>query len=282
MTQTRERRPTVFRTSWGFLGNSVMAAVIAVVLTRIIELFGLAIAGMIFGREPVLTNSAVEFRAAGSDLALLGGPITALLAGVTFLMLFPDAKDRSAGKLTVLWMSLFSFRIGFYEMIRFKFDPSSSMAEGLAGFEIPAGIDTIVAAAGGIGMLLVAIAAAPAFLGFNRHRSEVATPMERIRFVASIALVPGLVAPLAAVPFLLGGGGEGYLSTLPLIGLFTVITTIAARNMVHISLPETIEERGFSPGLAVAVAVVFLFARFLAPGVPIPPWDDALNITIRP
>lgn len=259
-----------------------MAAVIAVVLTRMLEQLGLAIAGLIFHRDPVITNVVTQFRTEGSDLAHLGATVTAILVGITFLMLFPDAKDRSPGKLTVLWMALFSFRIAFYDMINYKFDPESPLAVGLASREIPAGIDTIVASAGAIGMILVAIAAAPAFLGFNRHRSEVATSTERLRFAASIALVPGLVAPLAAVPFFLSDTSSGYLGSLPLIGLFTVITTIAARWTVEISLPETIEERGFSPGLAVAVAVVFLLARFLAPGVPIPPWDESLNITLRP
>ncbi len=280
-TQTTERRATVIRTTWGFLGNSVVGAVIAVVLTRILEQFGLAIAGVIFDRDPVMTNIATEFRAPGNDIAYLGGTVTALLVGIIFLILFPGAKDRSAGKLTVLWISLFSFRIAFYDMIRYRFADGSTLDKALSGYAVPAGIDTILAAAGAVGLLLVAIAAAPAFLGFNRHRSEVATPLERIRFVASIALVPGLVAPLLSVPFFLPDAGTGYLASLPLIGLFTLVTTLAARSTTHISIPEVIEERGFSIGLAVGLAVVFVLARFLAPGVPIPPWDDALNFTFR-
>lgn len=281
-TQVTERRAMVIRTSWGFLGNSLMAAVTAIVLTRILEQFGMALAGVIFQRDPVLTNVITEFRAPGNDLAYLGGVVTALIAGIGFLILFPDAKDRSAGKLTVLWMSLFSFRIAFYAMIEYRFADDSDIGRALAQYDLPGGIDTILAAAGVVGMLLVALAAAPAFLGFNRHRSEVSSKRERVRFVASIALVPALVAPLLAVPFFLPDSGTGYLASLPLIGLFAVVTTLAASNTVNISIPLAIEERNFSIGLAVSVVVVFVLARFLAPGLLIPPWDDALNMTLRP
>jgi hypothetical protein len=281
-TQTTDRRTSVMRTSWGFLANSVLAAVLAVVLTRLIEQFGVALAGVLFDRQPVMTNIFTEFRAPGNDLAYLGGTVTALVTGIVFLILFPGARDRSAGKLTVLWMSLFSFRIAFYDMIQYRYVEDSPLSKALAGVDIPAGIDTILAAAGAVGMLLISIAAAAAFLGFNRHRSEVATPKERMRFAASIALIPGLVAPLLSVPFFLPDAGSGYVASLPLIGLFSIVTTMAARNTTNISIPLAIEERSFSIGLAVAAVIVFVVARFLAPGVPIPPWDASLNLQFRP
>ncbi len=281
-TQITERRAMVIRTSWGFLGNSIMAAVLAIVLTRLLEQFGLALAGVIFGREPVMTNVITEFTAPGNDLAYLGGVITALVAGIGFLMLFPDAKDRSAGKLMVLWMSLFSFRIAFYSMIEYRFSDDSAIGMALSQYDLPGGIDTILAAAGVVGMLLVALAAAPAFLGFNRHRSEVSSKRERVRFVASIALIPALVGPLLSVPFFLPDPGTGYLTSLPLIGLFAVLTTLAAANTTNIAIPLAIEERTFSVGLAVSVALAFVLVRFMAAGILIPPWDDSLNITLRP
>jgi hypothetical protein len=76
--------------------------------------------------------------------------------------------------------------------------------------------------------------------------------------------------------------GSGYVASLPLIGLFSIVTTIAARNTTNISIPQAIEERSFSVGLAVAAVIVFLLARFLAPGVPIPPWDSSLDLQLRP
>lgn len=281
-TGTSERRPAVIRSSWGFLSNSLMAAVVAIFLTRFLEQFGLAISGLIFDREPVITNIATSFRADGNDVAYLGGVITAFVMGVVFLVLFPGAEDRSAGKLTVLWMSLFSFRIVCYELIAYRFSDVSTIDRALAAYSVPAGIDTVMAAAGGVGIVLVSMAATTAFLGFHRHRSEIVNGRERLRFVGSIALVPGLIGPLLVVPFFLPDAGSGYLATLPLIGLFTVITTLSAPGSKNVSVTQTIEERNFSIGMAVAVVVVLVVARILAPGIPIPPWDDSLNLTLRP
>lgn len=288
MTQTNadERRTTVIRTAWGFFANSIVAAALGVVFARVIEQFGIAVWGAFADREPVLTNVVTYFRADGapsSDVAYLGGPVAAVLAGVFFLLIYPGAKDRSVGKLTVLWTILFSFRTGFMDLITLPFSDESNTARALATMDVPEGLDVIIAVAGAIGLILIALAAAPAFLGFSRHLTEVNTPRERFRYVGSIAMVPAIVGPLLAVPFFVPDQGSGFLATLPFLGLFVVITLLAAPQTKHFLAPQLAEERTLSWGLVVTFFLVFVVTRFgLEPGLVIPPWDDQFQWVFRP
>lgn len=281
-TGTRQRR-FVIRTSWGFFANSILAAALAVVFARVIEQFGVAVWAAIAGREPVLRHVVTEFGEPGSDVVLLGGTIASLAAGVFFLLIYPGSKDRSAGRLTVLWLILFAFRNAFADLISIPFTDSSPVEIALVEWGAPAGIDIVLAAAGALGMLLVALAAAPAFLNFNRHRSEVERPIQRVRYVAQIAVLPAIAGPLLAVPFFIPDLGTGYVKSLPLLGLFSLLILLAAPGSRQISVPEVVEERTLSWGLVVAVLVVFLAMQYgLEDGIPIPPWNDDFSWRLRP
>ncbi len=288
MTQTNaeERRKTVIRTAWGFFANSIIAAALGVVFARVIEQFGIAIWGAVLDGDPVLTHVVTYFQSDGppsSDMAYLGGPVAAILGGIFFLLIYPGAKDRSVGKLTVLWTILFSFRNGFVDIAMAPFSDDSNTARALATVELPDGLDVIIAAAGALGLILIALAAAPAFLGFSRHLSEVNTPRERFRYVASIAMVPAVVGPLLAVPFFVPDLDSGFPASLPLYGLFIVITWLAAPQTKHFLAPQLAEERTLSWGLVVGFFVVFLITRFvLEPGLLIPPWDANFQWSFRP
>lgn len=285
MTQTNaeERRRAVIRTSWGFFANSIIAASLGVVFSRWIEQLGIAVWGAFAGRDPVITNVVTHLRAEGSDIAYLGGPVASILAGAFFLSIYPGAKDRSVGKLTVLWTILFCFRTGFLDIATLPVSTASNTAVGLSGVELPGGVDVIIAIAGVVGLIIIALAATPAFLGFSRHLSEVNTAQERLRYVASIAVVPAVVGPLLAVPFFLPDQGTGFLASLPFYGLFVVITLLAAPGTKQFLAPQLAEERTLSIGLVVALLVVFFVARFaLEPGLLVPPWDEGFQWTFRP
>ncbi|MFP5331862.1 MAG: hypothetical protein ACLGHX_05850 [Acidimicrobiia bacterium] len=288
MTQTNaeDRRSTVIRTAWGFFANSIIAAALAVVFTRLIEQFGIAVWAAFDGREPVLTNVVTYFRedpAGSSELVYLGGPVATIFAGIFFLMIYPGAKDRSVGKLTVLWTILFCFRTGFMDVLSVPFSEDSNTAKALQAIDLPDGLDVILAAAGGLGLVLIALAAAPAFLSFSRHLSEVNTPSERFRYVASIAMVPAVVGPLLSVPFFVPDQGTGFLASLPFYGLFVVITLLAAPQTKHFLAPQLAEERTLSWGLVAGLLLVFVVTRFgLEPGLVIPPWDDLYQWSFRP
>lgn len=276
-------RGTVIRTSWGFFANSILAALLGVVFARLVEQFGVAVAGAILDRDPVFTHVVTTLGASGSDLVFAGGTAASLLVGVGLLLVFPGAEDRSIGKLAALWTILFCFRNAFADLIRIPLDAESPAALALAELSLPAGLDIVLAITGALGLLLVGLAAAPAFLGFSRHRSEVATKQERLRFMGSIALIPAITAPLMATIFFVPDNGSGYISQLPLLGLFVLISMVAAPWTTEIRAPQLVAERGVSWGLVAVVVVVLVAQRvLLEPGVPIPPWNEDLSWHLRP
>lgn len=273
----------MIRTAPGFFVNSIVAAALGVVLARLIEQAGVAIAGLLADREPVFTTVVTELRADGTDLVFLGGTVASLVVGASMLALYPNAIDRSVGKLQMLWVILFTLRNGFFDLATTAYVDDSPVALALGTFDAPAGLDVVLSVTGALGLLLVAFAAAPAFLGFSRHRSEILTGIERIRYVATLGLLPALAGPLIAVAFFIPDRGTGYVRTLPFVGLFLVITTIAARWTREIREPQLVQERSLSIALILSAVIVFAVLRFLVePGIALPPWDDSLNWRPRP
>lgn len=278
-TQTAPRTVAI-RTSWTFIANSVVAAAIGLALAFLGYHFSMAVGGWIAGRDPELFNTGTVFRAGGSDLAYLGGAAGALVVAGVLLSLYPGSRDRSGGRLVMLWTILFSFEAALLDLVRVAFDDSSPLALALAEVDLPEGLDLVLAVAGALGLVLVAMSAAPAFLGFARHRSEVATRAERLRFTARMALLPGIVGPLLTTPLFLGEGSDSILPYVPFLGLFTVLTVLAAAGSVTFRPPDIVEERGLSFGLlASAVLLLAVYVLLLRQGIPIPPWDESLQFT---
>ncbi|MDH4117295.1 MAG: hypothetical protein OEX04_04210 [Acidimicrobiia bacterium] len=283
MATSVEPSTNVIRTAPTFFANSLLAAALGVTCARVFEQFVVAIAAAINGRAPVLMHSATLLTESGSDLVLLAAPAASLALGLILLMMYPGSKDRSAGRLVMLWTMLFAFRNACVALATTPVDESSPIALALERWNVPSGVDLVLAVFGILGLVLIAIGAAPAFLSFSRHRSEVSTASERLRFAGSIALIPGLAGPLLAVPLFLPDAGTGFVSTLPLAGAFIIVTVLAAAATKSFSPPQIIEERGLVVGLIIAYALAFLVLRLgLEPGLPIPPWDENLQLTLRP
>ncbi len=266
------------RTEWPFYVNSVIAGTLGIVLARLIEQFGLAIGGWVFDRDPVIDHLGTTFRAAGSDLAYAGGTLAAFAAAVFFLSIYPGSKDRSTGRLTLLWVTLHSFRIALTDLAFMPLTDTSA-SHALSELNIPAGLEIVLAASGAAGLILVALAAAPAFLGFSRHVSEVATSRDRTWFVALLAVLPSLISPLLAVPFFLPDPSGKVLAMLPFVGLFTLVTLAGAPGTKNILAPLEPTERRISWGLVAAALFVLVVFQFgLQRGIPIPPWDEHLRL----
>jgi hypothetical protein len=284
MTTTVQSRSAVIRTAPIFFANSVLAATLGVILSRVAEQFCIALVGAFAGRDAILTNSVADLSGSGNQFILLAGTAGSLILGFTLLMLYPHSKDRSAGRLVMLWTMLFSFRSGLAALVAGPVDDRSPVHLALERLGAPAGVDLALAVVGIVALVLVSVGAAPAFLSFARHRSEIGTTGERLRFVSSIALVPGLIGPLLAVPVFLPDGGDGFVRQLPLVGIIVVITVIAAAFTSSYSPPQVVEERGLSMGLVSAFIVVVILVKFglNSAGVPIPPWDEKLRLTWRP
>jgi hypothetical protein len=275
-------RPSVIRTAPLFFVNSVLAATIGVAAARLVELMSLGIAAAIAGMDPVLTNGGVVFGASGPAAIETAGTIGMLIVGLSLLLMYPGSRDRSVGRLTMLWTMLFCFRGGLVAVVSAGLDETTVMGSLLADLGPPAWLGPTVAvlallAIGGIG-----VGAAPAFLSFARHWSEVSSKPERIRFITLVAVVPAVLGPLGAIPMFMPDGASGFVSGLPLAGTFVVVTFVAALFTTSFRPPQVIEERGLSFGLIAAVALVAVLMRLgVGPGVPLPPWDESLSLTFR-
>ena len=259
-------------TGWPLIVNSVLASTFGVVIALFVDSLGRMIFGMIFDRDPVIYHNRVEFLASGNDIALAGGALAALLAGGLFLALYPGSKAHDPTRLAVLWLVLHCFRQGFVPLAMTPLYPESDLAVALASLNLPVGLDVVVGAAGGLGLLLVSLAAAPAFLAFAPTHAEIATPSRRVSFCARIALVPGVAGALIAVAFFLPDAGNGLIEELPLYGLFTIATVLAAPGTRSVEIPYDGNHQNLSWGLVATLVVTFLIFRFaLARGVTIPP-----------
>lgn len=260
--------------------NSALCSTIGIVVATWADSLGRLALGWFLDRSPILFHNRVDFTAGDNPLALAGGPIAALVAGIAFLAVYPGSRRHDASRLCVLWMILHCFRQGFVPMAQVALDANSDLAQALAYFDLPEGINVVVGAAGGIGLLLVALAAAPAFLAFASSRSAIATPASRLGFVARIGVIGGLAGALLAVPFLLPDSGTGVISSLPLYGLLPVLTLLAAPGSKSVEPDRNATASTFSWGLVIAVVVLFVLFRFaLARGIPIPPDPDTFFVS---
>ncbi|CAN5814048.1 hypothetical protein BH23ACT5_BH23ACT5_05780 [soil metagenome] len=258
--------------SQGFIATSALASAVGVVAAEFVDRVGLAVAGAMAERQPVLYHNRVEFTAPGSDLALAGGLVAALLVGAFFLMLYPASRRYDGARLTVLWVVLHCFRKGFTELTAVAVSDTSNGAMAYAALDVPVGLDLVLGVAGVVGLLSVALAAAAAFLAYARRESDISTPPRRFLFVVRIALIPGIAGPLIAIPSFLPDAGTGFVQTLPTIGLFTVATVLAALGTRSVQVYDQGGTQGFS-WVPVAWLVVMILVSQLAlrRGVFVPP-----------
>lgn len=259
-------------TGWPLVVNSVLASTFGVVGALLVDLIGRLVAGELAGLDPVLFHNRVELTGQ-NDLALAGGALASLLAGGFFLAIYPGSRGHDAGRLAVLWLILHCFRQGFVPMALAPLSEDSDMTRALTALELPGGIDVIVGAAGAAGLLLISLAAAPAFLAFANHQRDISTPQKRAAFVLRVAVVPGIAGGILAVPFFIPDAGAGLVPALPTFGLFTLATLLAALGTKSVEIRR---DAGMTPrfswGLAATVVVTLLVFRFaLSRGIPFPP-----------
>ncbi|MGQ0848312.1 MAG: hypothetical protein ACT4OP_04225 [Actinomycetota bacterium] len=276
-THVEERRRL---SAWPLIVNSIFASTFGIFMAMLIDSLGRAILALVLEQGPVVFHDRVEL-AGDNPVTLAGGAIAALVAGGLFLAVYPGSTRHDASRLAVLWLILHCLRQGFVPLALAAVDADSDVAVALATFELPSGINTVVGAAGAIGLLLVSLAAAPAFLAFSTTRREISTPTRRVAYVARIGLLPGLVSGLlAAVGFFVLNSDSGLVTTLPFFGAFTIATLLAAPGTRTVQADQSATTQKFSWGLLLAVAVIFsLFYYALARGIPIPPDPDGFFAT---
>ncbi len=139
------------------------------------------------------------------------------------------------------------------------FEDDSQLSLAYATFEAPPGLDVVIAAAGGVGLLLIALSAAAAFLAFTPHRSLVSNGRKRLTTALWIAVVPAVAAAFLAIPFFLADGDSAVIRALPLTAMMLLATLAAAPGTTTVRGPEDERITPWPWGLAATLIVILVF-----------------------
>lgn len=226
---------------------------------------------MLLGGDAVLYSNRIEFSGAG-DLAWGGGFVLCLIVGLFALFVYPTQRGHGISRLVLLWMLLYVLRQALTQAVVLPFNDDSQLALAYDTFDVPAGLDMVIAAGGAVGLLLIALSAASAFLAFTPHRRHVSTPKKRLVFALWIALIPVVVSAFLAIPFFLPDGEGLVLPGLPLVSVMFLATLAAAPGTNTVSGPEDERSMPWPWGLiAFLLVVLVFFLGVLQGGVSIDP-----------
>ncbi len=237
---------------------SVLASTLGLVIAQFLDDLGDGLLAQILGGDAVLYNNRVEFTGA-SDLAWAGGFALCLIVGVFALFVYPTQRGHGVPRLILLWMLLQVLRQALTQMVMLPFSDGSGLALAYKTLDVPPGLDLVIAAGGAIGLLLIALAAASAFLAFTPHRRLVNMPRKRLVFALWIALIPAVVSAFVAIPFFLPDSEGLVLAGLPLSAVMFVATLAAAPGTTTVVGPEDERITPWPWGLAGFLAVLLVF-----------------------
>ncbi len=225
----------------------------------------------ILGGEATIYNNRIEFTGA-SDVAWAGGFLLCLIVGLLALFAYPTQRGHGISRLTLLWMLLHVLRQALSQAILLPFDDDSQLALAYGTFETPPGLEVVIAAAGGVGLLLVALSAASAFLAFAPHRRAINSGSKRLRFALWVVLLPAAASVFVAIPFFLPDTESLVIPTLPLTAVMFLATLAAAPGTTTVHGPE--EERAIEKPWGLAsflVVILFFYLAVLQGGVSLDP-----------
>jgi hypothetical protein len=245
---------------------SALGSTLGIVVAQFIDDLGDGILGLILGGNAILYNNRVEVTGAFSDLYLAGGFLLCLILGFLTLFSYPTARGHGVARLTLLWMVLHLLRQAFMQAVIVPFSPDSQLARAYQTLEAPAGLDYVIAAGGGLGLLLVALSAAAAFLAFTPHHKMISTSGKRLSFAFWIALVPAIAAVFLAIPFFVPDAGSGVVPALPLTAVIFLATVAAAPGTTTVYGPEDQVETPWPWDLGATLAVILLFEQLVLRG----------------
>ncbi|MGH3651222.1 MAG: hypothetical protein ACRDU9_10995 [Acidimicrobiia bacterium] len=250
---------------------SALASTLGIVIAQFLDDLGDGLAAHILGGEAVLFNNRAEFTGA-TDLARGGGFALCLIIGLFALFVYPTQRDQGVPRLVLLWTLLHVLRQALTQAVMLPFSDDSQLALAYGTFETPPGLESVIAAGGGVGLLLVALSAAAAFLAFTPHRRHVSNPRKRFVFALWIALIPAVASAFAAIPFFLPDSRSLVLPGLPLVTVMFLATLAAAPGTTTVAGPEDDRVTTWPWGLAVFLLLALIFfLAVLQGGVSIDP-----------
>ncbi len=230
----------VARIGPALVAASTLASTLGIVLAQFLDDLGDGILAEILGGDATIYNNRVEFTGA-SDLAWGGGFVLCLLVGLFALFVYPTQRDHGVPRLVLLWTLLHVLRQALTQALLLPFIDDGQLALAYGTFDAPPGLDVVIAAGGGIGLLLIALSAASAFLAFAPHRRHLSTGRRRFVFALWITLAPVVASVFLAIPFFLPDTESLVLPGLPLVAVMFLATVAAAPGTTRVTGPE--EER---------------------------------------
>ena len=268
---TTETPRAVSRIGPALVLASVLGSTFGVVIAQFLDDLGDGVLAEFLGGDAILYNNRVEFVGA-SDLAWGGGFVLCLLVGLFALFVYPTQRGHGIPRLVLLWMLLHVLRQALTQAVMLPFDSDSQLALAYGTFDAPPGLDFVIAAGGGVGLLLVALSAAAAFLAFTPHQRLVRNGRQRFMFALWIALIPAIVSAFAAIPYFLPDSQGLVLAGLPLTAVMFLATLAAAPGTTTVIGPEEERVTPWPWGLAVFMLILLIFfLGVLQGGVSIDP-----------
>ena len=236
---------------------SVLGSVLGIVIAQVLDDFGDGLLAEILGGDAVIFNNRIEFTGA-TDLAWGGGFALCLIIGLFALFAYPTQRGHGIPRLTFLWMLLHVLRQALTQALMVPFDADSQLALAYSTLDAPAGLDVVVGAAGGVGLILIGLSAASGFLSFTPHRKLVSSARKRGTFVLWMVLIPAAVAAFLAIPYFLPVSSL-VIRTLPFTGVIFLATLAAAPGTTSVRGPEDHRSTPWPWGLAATLVVLLGF-----------------------
>lgn len=253
-----ESPPGVARIGPALVVASTLASTLGIVIAQLLDDLGDGLLAEILDGTAVLFNNRVEFSGA-TDLAWGGGFALCLLVGLFALFVYPTQRGHGVSRLVLLWMLLHVLRQALTQAVLLPFSDDSQLALAYSTFDAPPGLDMVIAAGGGVGLLLIALAAAAAFLAYTPHRRHVSTARKRVSLALWVALIPAVASAFLAIPYFLPDSQGLVLPGLPLVAVMFLATLAAAPGTTAVVGPEDEKPMPWPWGLAAFLLVLLVF-----------------------
>ncbi len=250
---------------------SALASVFGIVIAQFLDDLGDGILAEILGGEAVLYNNRVEFTGA-TDVAWAGGFLLTLVIGLLLLFTYPSLKGQDLSRLTFLWITIQILRQSLAQALMLPFGDGGDLRLAYDTFDLPPGLDWVVGATGGVGLILIGLGAASAFLAYAAHRRKISTSRKRFLFVLWVVLAPAVASVFLAIPYFSPDAGSGAVPSLPLTAVLFLFTLAAAPGTTNVIGPETERTYPWPYGMAGTLIVLLVFyVVVLRNGVSIDP-----------
>lgn len=261
-TKTAEAESLVARIGPPLVVGSVLGSTLGIVVAQFLDDLGDGLLARVLGGEAVIYNNRVEVVGVTNDLVWGGGFLLCLVIGFLALFFYPTQREQGIPRLVLLWVLLHVLRQALIQPVLIPFDGGSRLARAYATLELPPGLDLVIAAAGGVALLLIGLSAASAFLAFTPHRRLINGAKKRLSFVLWLTLIPAAASVFLAIPFFLPDSESLVIRLLPLTTVMFLATVAAAPGTTTVAGPD--EENRPSWPWSLAITLVLLLVLYQA------------------